>query len=55
VLADAVSGLAGDRERLATMARASAALARPDAAERIARDLLRLAGARGSEGENRVS
>jgi UDP-N-acetylglucosamine--N-acetylmuramyl-(pentapeptide) pyrophosphoryl-undecaprenol N-acetylglucosamine transferase len=43
-LAATVDALAGDRTRLAAMARASAALAAPDAAAVIARDLLALAG-----------
>jgi UDP-N-acetylglucosamine--N-acetylmuramyl-(pentapeptide) pyrophosphoryl-undecaprenol N-acetylglucosamine transferase len=40
-----VDGLLADRERLAAMGRASAALARPDAAQRIAAELLAAAGA----------
>jgi UDP-N-acetylglucosamine--N-acetylmuramyl-(pentapeptide) pyrophosphoryl-undecaprenol N-acetylglucosamine transferase len=44
-LAQEVGGLLADRQRLETMARASASLARPDAARQIARELL--AAARG--------
>ncbi len=40
-----VDGLLADPERLAAMGRASAALARPDAAQRIAAELLAAAGA----------
>jgi UDP-N-acetylglucosamine--N-acetylmuramyl-(pentapeptide) pyrophosphoryl-undecaprenol N-acetylglucosamine transferase len=40
-----VDGLLADRERLEAMGRASAALARPDAAQRIAAELLAAAGA----------
>jgi UDP-N-acetylglucosamine--N-acetylmuramyl-(pentapeptide) pyrophosphoryl-undecaprenol N-acetylglucosamine transferase len=40
-----VDGLLGDRARLQAMGRASAALARPDAAQRIAAELLAAAGA----------
>jgi UDP-N-acetylglucosamine--N-acetylmuramyl-(pentapeptide) pyrophosphoryl-undecaprenol N-acetylglucosamine transferase len=43
-LAAIVDELNRDRSRLAAMARASAERARPDAARRIAVDLLRLAG-----------
>ena len=43
-LAQEVSGLLGDPERLAAMAAASAGLARPDAARDIAAELLRVAG-----------
>lgn len=43
-LAQEVGRLLADRGRLATMARASAALARPDAAGEIAREVLRVAG-----------
>ncbi len=39
-LASLVTGLLGDRDRLAEMAAASARLARPDAAERIAAEVL---------------
>ncbi|MHB8079272.1 MAG: undecaprenyldiphospho-muramoylpentapeptide beta-N-acetylglucosaminyltransferase [Candidatus Krumholzibacteriia bacterium] len=46
-LAAIVDDLGRDRPRLAAMARASAARARPDAARRIAADLLRLAGRAG--------
>ncbi len=42
-LAQEVGGLLADRVRLATMARASAALARPDAAREIAREVLAMA------------
>jgi UDP-N-acetylglucosamine--N-acetylmuramyl-(pentapeptide) pyrophosphoryl-undecaprenol N-acetylglucosamine transferase len=44
-LAQEVGRLLGDRQRLEAMARASAALARPDAAREIARELLAVAGA----------
>jgi UDP-N-acetylglucosamine--N-acetylmuramyl-(pentapeptide) pyrophosphoryl-undecaprenol N-acetylglucosamine transferase len=40
-----VDGLLEERERLEAMGRASAALARPDAAQRIAAELLAAAGA----------
>jgi UDP-N-acetylglucosamine--N-acetylmuramyl-(pentapeptide) pyrophosphoryl-undecaprenol N-acetylglucosamine transferase len=40
-----VDGLLGDPARLEAMGRASAALARPDAAQRIAAELLAAAGA----------
>lgn len=40
-----VAALLGDRDKLAAMAAASAALARPDAAQAIARELLSAAGA----------
>jgi len=43
-LAAAVGGLLGDASRLATMAAASAAIARPDAARRIADQVLAAAG-----------
>jgi len=42
-LAVEIEGLARDPERRARMARAAASLGRPDAAERVARDLLDLA------------
>jgi len=44
-LREQVDALLGDRERLAAMARASASLARPDAARDVARELLAAAGA----------
>jgi UDP-N-acetylglucosamine--N-acetylmuramyl-(pentapeptide) pyrophosphoryl-undecaprenol N-acetylglucosamine transferase len=44
-LAQEVGRLLGDRQRLEAMARASAALARPEAAAEIARELLAVAGA----------
>jgi UDP-N-acetylglucosamine:LPS N-acetylglucosamine transferase len=40
-----VDGLMGDPARLQAMGRAAAALARPDAAQRIAAELLAAAGA----------
>jgi UDP-N-acetylglucosamine--N-acetylmuramyl-(pentapeptide) pyrophosphoryl-undecaprenol N-acetylglucosamine transferase len=43
-LAGEVGALLGDPHRLRAMARASAALARPDAAQRIASEVLRAAG-----------
>jgi UDP-N-acetylglucosamine--N-acetylmuramyl-(pentapeptide) pyrophosphoryl-undecaprenol N-acetylglucosamine transferase len=43
-LAGEVGALLGDPDRLRAMARASAALARPDAAQRIAEEVLRAAG-----------
>lgn len=43
-LAQEVGGLLADRSRLRAMARASAALARPDAAREIAREVLKAAG-----------
>lgn len=43
-LLDVVLGLRGDEERLAEMGRAARRIARPDAADRIARDVLSLAG-----------
>jgi UDP-N-acetylglucosamine--N-acetylmuramyl-(pentapeptide) pyrophosphoryl-undecaprenol N-acetylglucosamine transferase len=49
LLARLVAELLGDRERLAAMARASAALGRPDAAQRVAdqvEDILKRRGAR---------
>jgi UDP-N-acetylglucosamine--N-acetylmuramyl-(pentapeptide) pyrophosphoryl-undecaprenol N-acetylglucosamine transferase len=45
-LATEVMALMGDGDRLAEMARASAALARPDAAAQVAEELLHAAGAR---------
>ncbi|MFL5900738.1 MAG: UDP-N-acetylglucosamine--N-acetylmuramyl-(pentapeptide) pyrophosphoryl-undecaprenol N-acetylglucosamine transferase [Solirubrobacterales bacterium] len=45
LLAQRVGGLLRDEERLAEMSRASAALARPDAAKRIADEVLAAAGA----------
>jgi len=45
-LGQEVGALLGDRSRLSAMAAASRALARPDAAERIANELLAAAGAR---------
>jgi UDP-N-acetylglucosamine--N-acetylmuramyl-(pentapeptide) pyrophosphoryl-undecaprenol N-acetylglucosamine transferase len=47
-LASEVGALLADRSRLASMARASAALARPDAAREIADQLLAAAGAAGA-------
>jgi UDP-N-acetylglucosamine--N-acetylmuramyl-(pentapeptide) pyrophosphoryl-undecaprenol N-acetylglucosamine transferase len=44
-LRSTVDGLLADRERLEQMGRASARLARPDAAQRIAAELLAAAGA----------
>ena len=44
-LASEVGALLADRERLAAMGRASAALARPDAAQRIAEEVLAAARA----------
>ena len=46
-LAHEVGALLADRSRLAAMARASASLARPDAAARIASELVAAAGPRG--------
>jgi UDP-N-acetylglucosamine--N-acetylmuramyl-(pentapeptide) pyrophosphoryl-undecaprenol N-acetylglucosamine transferase len=43
-VASAASELLGDAERLGRMARASASLARPDAAERVASEILSLVG-----------
>ena len=43
-LRELVGGLFGDRERLATMAAASLALARPDAAARVAAEVLAAIG-----------
>ena len=40
-VAEAATSLLGDRERLGSMAKASALLARPDAAERVAYEILR--------------
>lgn len=51
-LAREVAGLLHDRARLAAMARASAALARPDAAREIAGELLAAARPRGDMGAN---
>jgi UDP-N-acetylglucosamine--N-acetylmuramyl-(pentapeptide) pyrophosphoryl-undecaprenol N-acetylglucosamine transferase len=43
-LASEVAALLGDRERLEAMGRASASLARPDAAQRIAAEVLAASG-----------
>ena len=45
-LGQEVGALLADPTRLAAMARASAGLARPDAARQVARELLEAAGAR---------
>jgi UDP-N-acetylglucosamine--N-acetylmuramyl-(pentapeptide) pyrophosphoryl-undecaprenol N-acetylglucosamine transferase len=48
-LAREVAALLGAPQRMAEMAKAAAAAARPDAAERIAEELLRLAGGAGAQ------
>ena len=50
LLAERVPALLGDEDRLAAMARSSAALARPDAASRIADEVLTAAGASSASG-----
>jgi len=50
-LADAVAALAADRRKLETMGEAAAARGAPDAARRIAEDLIRLAGGNGAAAE----
>lgn len=51
-LMEEVGGLLGDPARLATMAAASKALSKPDAAWRVAREVLSAAGAAPQEGED---
>jgi UDP-N-acetylglucosamine--N-acetylmuramyl-(pentapeptide) pyrophosphoryl-undecaprenol N-acetylglucosamine transferase len=54
-LAQEVGALLADRARLAAMANASAALARPQAARDVARELLAIAGRREPRGRGRRS